>query len=321
MKIVHISDLHIDAVYKRTNYKKTMQLLGYAVDNGFDHMVISGDLTENAEKSAFQLVRRMLKRFGLLNPAKLSIVIGNHDIFGGVHLAEDILQFPKKCKSTDYNNKVSEFTSYFNETFEKTIRGGQDIFPYAKEFDNAVIFGFNSISRYSVFKNPFASNGDIDEIQLSNFEKMLSSEKLTNRFGDKIKIVISHHHFCKSLIGDSSENTVWQKIEQQTMKLRNKKSIIKLFKKHNVQLVLHGHMHETAEYTRKGIKFLNAGGSILGNNPDEINLNYIYINPGGIQTEIQTVPLNSSNASPVRALQSEPKNYKEFSFSQEICLN
>ena len=150
MKIVHISDLHIDAVYKRTNYMKSVKLLEYAIDTGFDHLVISCDLTENAEKSAFELVRKTLKKYNLLHSEKLTVVIGNHDIFGGVHLAEDLLNFPKKCRKTNYDIKISEFNYYFSEALENTVKYKNNSYPFIKEFDETVLIGLNTIAKYSV---------------------------------------------------------------------------------------------------------------------------------------------------------------------------
>jgi 3',5'-cyclic AMP phosphodiesterase CpdA len=135
---------------------KSLQLFEYIIDTGFDHLIISGDLTENTERSAFELTRETLKKFGLLNSGKLSMVIGNHDIFGGVHLAEDVINFPKKCKITNYQNKVSEFNYYFSETFERTERVNGNSYPFVKAFDDVVLIGLNTIAEYSLLKNPFA---------------------------------------------------------------------------------------------------------------------------------------------------------------------
>ena len=317
MKIVHISDLHIDAVYKRTNYTKSLQLLEYAVNTGFDHMVISGDLTENAEKTAFELVRKTLKKFGLLNSRKLSLVIGNHDIFGGVHLAEDLLNFPKKCKSTNYENKISEFNSYFKETFQKKANQNESIYPFIKEFDEVVFIGMNSIAKYSVYKNPFASNGKIDDRQMAEMEYHLDNEK----YKGKIKIVITHHHFCKDPIEESTDSSMWQKIERQTMKLRDKKSIIKLFASHDVKMVLHGHLHETTTYNRKGIKFLNAGGSVLGK-PEEMKMNTINISNNIFHIETQTIPFKTTNIPQVKVHMPKLRKFNEPSFlMKNISLN
>jgi len=91
---------------------------------------------------------------------------------------------------------------------------------------------------------------------------------------------------------------MWQKIEKQTMKLRKKKSLIKFFKSINSELVLHGHLHESAEYMRKGIKFLNAGGSVLDDNKAFLNINRINISSGIITTSIESIRTNTRDESP-----------------------
>src|SRR5262245_48285764 len=201
MKIANISDIHLDKKFKLGNYKKTLKLLEYIADTGFDHIVITGDITENSEPSALELARNMLKKYGLLDSQKTSIVIGNHDIFGGVHLAEDVINFPTKCRNTDYDKKVIEFSKYFHEAFENTIQPLKDNpFPFIKEFDDFVLIGLNSIAKYSVLKNPFASNGEISAEQLNAVEGCLKE----NSYQGKHKIILAHHHFCKDVIEDTS---------------------------------------------------------------------------------------------------------------------
>jgi Icc protein len=296
MKIIHISDLHLDAVYKQENYTRTIQLLEYITATGFDHLVITGDVTENSDKSALKLARGVFKKFGLLDADKTTIIIGNHDIFGGVHLAEDVLNFPKKCKTTGYNQKVEDFTSAFVETYENTISDAKgNAYPFVKEFDEFVLLGLNSIAKYSVLKNPFASNGTVSIEQIDAAEKMFYA----GRYENKKVITMIHHHLCKEPVkSNPSESSMWQKIEKQTMKLRNKKSLIKFFNRINSELVLHGHLHESAEYMRKGIKFLNAGGSVLDDNKAFLNVNRIEINSNGITTSTENIRTNTREESP-----------------------
>jgi 3',5'-cyclic AMP phosphodiesterase CpdA len=44
-RIAHISDLHISAEHRRTNIRRTKTILRYCVNQGFDHLVITGDHT------------------------------------------------------------------------------------------------------------------------------------------------------------------------------------------------------------------------------------------------------------------------------------
>lgn len=315
MKIAHISDLHLDAVYKKDNLANTLHLLEYINDNSFDHVIISGDITENAERASFELARSLFKKFGMLNSRRLTLTIGNHDIFGGVHLAEDVLNFPQKCRNTNFNTKVREFKYYFRETFGETSNPADNFFPFVKEFDEFVISGLNSIAHYSVFKNPFASNGYISKESLEQLEKIL--DELVP--ASKKRIVVSHHHFSKDSNDKStSTGTVWQAIERQTMKLRNKKKIINRLLDIGTELVLHGHLHECKEYHRKGLKFINAGGSILSNN-DYLTINEIHITNSKIENKFVHLKKKSDN---------EASHYKpQFTFpakqinQPEICLN
>lgn len=264
MKIAHISDLHIDAVNKLENYNRASDALEYISGLNADHIVITGDITQNADKESFELARKLFKKFNFLNSEKLSLVIGNHDIFGGVHLAEDIIQYPKQCILTDYNEKVQGFKRHYKECFSNIYQpSSENVYPYAKEFEDCVLIGINTISKYSIVKNPFASNGEVDKKQAERLEQILSSKAYKN----KRKIILSHHHFAPK--ENPPQNLLWKRIENQTMKMRKKKKLLNLFVKYGVELVLHGHIHEIQLYKRKGIQFINAGGSVL-NNKNEI---------------------------------------------------
>ena len=315
MKIIHISDLHLNTEYKLSNNEKCTRALEFIVDSGFDHLVISGDITENSERSSYELARKMFRKFNLLNPDKLTLVIGNHDIFGGVHYAEDILDFPKRCKATNYDSKVSEFENYFPEVFKNTLQPDKNsMYPFVKEFDEFVLIGINTIARYSVLKNPFASNGDVDSGQLHNIEKICNIKA----FEYKEKIIVAHHHFSKSYNDPCSENTVWKRIEKQTMKLRDKKKIFKLFDKYDIHNVMHGHLHESNQYFRHGIRFFNAGGATLGYK-DEVRLNTFIIENDMIDFTINCFPVNtikSKNYAPMHEA-----DFGKLIVPADICLN
>lgn len=287
MKIAHISDLHLDAKYKRVNIENAECLLKHISRNRFDHLVISGDITENAEESAFVLTRKLLRKHGFLDPQKLTMTIGNHDIFGGVHLAEDVLNYPAKCREVDFDEKVKKFCYYFREAFENTKRPADDrFFPFIKELGDVILIGLNSIAEYSALKNPFASNGKISSRQFGEMNGLLEG---LDTSGKKI-IAVSHHHFCKDSIDTTnSSGTIWQAIEKQTMKLRNKKRVIKSLKKTGAEIVLHGHLHENSDYIRKGLKFLNAGGSVLGSRANIIKINEIEVTNNVITHKISAI--------------------------------
>jgi Icc protein len=292
MKIAHLSDLHLNTFFRESNIKSIKYLLKYAEEQFFDHLVITGDLTDSANERDFEILRKMFKASGLLNSDRLSVVIGNHDIFGGIQIPEDIFNFPERCKQVDYNKKVKEFVDYFKETFDDCVYiSKQNYFPYAKLLDDVLIIGLNSIAEYSRIKNPFASNGAIGFNQLNEMADLFRMFKDSCR----TKILLVHHHFNKiKVTNQKSALGLWLNMEKQTMKLRKKKRLFNLFNIYEVDLVLHGHFHENIEYVRKGIKFFNAGASVKGYIPDELQINFIEINPSKIITETHKLIAGSS---------------------------
>ncbi len=292
MKIAHISDLHFTTFFKKNNLEKIEHLIKYASEYKFDHLVISGDLTHNADQEDFEILRNLFKEYGLLNSERLSIVIGNHDIFGGPQTAEDVFLFPEKCRLINYNEKVTEFGEYFSEAFQycSDINEGK-YFPFVKKFKDILITGLNSIEKYSKLNNPFASNGKIYKDDYNFLANILNKYYIDCTK----KLIIVHHHFNKIKVDkNKSGSSFWQNIEKQTMKLKKKKKLLRLFKMYNVDLVLHGHIHEINEYFRKGIRFLNAGSSVMGSVPDELKINFINVKHSDINIETHKIIHNTS---------------------------
>lgn len=292
MLIAHISDLHLNSFYNDSVFKRIHLLLKHISERNVDHLIITGDLTDNATEKDLEIFRRMLKRHDFLSGDRVSIVIGNHDIFGGVQKAEEIFIFPEKCGTVNYNKKVSSFVSYFSEAFENCeYLSPKDFFPFAKRINNTLLIGLNSIAPYSKLSNPFGSNGEISTSQFSEmFELLKSAEK-----DIKYKIVLIHHHFNKlKLKPKSTFGSIWGNVEKQTMKLRNKRRLFTLFKEFNVDLVLHGHVHESKEYFRKGVRFLNAGDTIK-NDSHSMSVNYLNLSKGKIEVDIESMKLSSKS--------------------------
>lgn len=287
MKIAHISDLHLCSKFKKENIAKTKKIIMHALDNGADHFVFTGDISDNANQNDFLILRKILETYKLLRADKASIVIGNHDIFGGVQTAHDVLNFPSKCAKTNYKDKVKKFFEHFEELFENAFfPDDNNPFPFAKEIEDLLLIGINSIDEYSRIKNPFASNGHVLKTQRENIQKILN----VNRFAEKFKVAMIHHHFFKDENeAKSSENSLWNTIENFTMKLRGKKKLLKLFKENDIGLVLHGHSHEFKNYDRKGIKFLNAGAAIDNEKDNQAGVFMIDISENKINVNLEVL--------------------------------
>ncbi|MDP4173230.1 MAG: metallophosphoesterase [Bacteroidota bacterium] len=287
MKIAHISDLHICSKLRHSNIKRTRFLLNYIVENNYDHIVISGDITDNAETKDFKIFREILEQFDLLDSHKVSLVIGNHDIFGGIQTVDDILDFPSRCQKVSYKSKINQFGEYFLETFSHAFHpNDSDLFPYVKNLGDAALIGINSIAEYSHLKNTFAAKGKVSKEEIAGIQRIFSSKEYLG----KIKIVLIHHHFFKYPDEfSSSEPNLWRKIEGNMMKLTKKKRILKLFANNNVKLILHGHIHGNCEYTRNNIKIINAGLTFNDINANLVQFNSITIEKGEIFNETVTL--------------------------------
>jgi len=285
--IAHIADLHLSPEHKRFNLRRARRLLEEIARRRVDHVVVTGDIAADADRRDLEIARGLFRNSGLLDAAKLSLVIGNHDVYGGVHMPEDILTFPRRCKHTDYNAKVEEFRAYFHEAFERCLYGSHArVFPYAKVLGDVVLFGVNTVAHYSPVGNPVGSNGEVGDAQFRRLRQLLEAPPLRG----KRKIVLAHHHFHKLLPpAEGTLNSVWAAIERRTMKLHGKKRLFELFKECGVLLVLHGHVHVNGEYTRKGLQFINGGGSLLGAG-NGIAFNLISVGPGSIENRVVTIP-------------------------------
>lgn len=275
MLIAHLSDLHLNTLFSDSNIRKIEKLLDYIIENQADHLIITGDLTDNADESDWLLLRNQLNKRKLLNSDSLTVLPGNHDIFGGPQRAEDIFDFPSRCKKVDYYEKLKSFNNYFEESFENCLYVSQNHnYPFLKALnDEVLIIGMNSIIEYSLTKNTFASNG---EIKLNQFFEIEQALKKFQSEG-QVKIAAIHHHFNKLRSTKRSIVGLWQTIEKQTMKLRKKKRLFSLFNKYKIDLILHGHIHFNEYYERKGLNFLNGGASIKGYSGHSLRVNFIEV--------------------------------------------
>ncbi len=287
MLIAHISDLHLNTLFSDSNIRKIERLLDYIVANHADHLIITGDLTDNADESDWLLLRNHLHKRKLLNSKYLTVLPGNHDIFGGPQRAEDIFDFPSRCKKVDYYEKLRSFNNYFEETFENCLYVSQNNnYPFLKELnDEVLLLGMNSILEYSITKNPFASNGEIKLNQFFEIEQVL---KKFNSDG-YVKIATLHHHFNKIKNTKRSIAGLWQNIEKQTMKLRKKKRLFSLFNKYKIDLIIHGHIHYNEYYQRKGLNFINGGASIKGYSGESLRVNFIEISNKSITCNLHKI--------------------------------
>jgi len=255
MKIFHISDMHISTRWN-INYKKLIRILEYISLQKPDHIVITGDLSANGKFSELNLVKNLLIKFNLYHTELVSVVPGNHDIYPcrGNFPDLDKIMYPFYNPDTAYH--TSKFYSCFNDLIpEQTSYLSKNI--YIKELNNkTVLVGLNSIAPLS-YSNKLGYIGEINSKQLSFF----SSKYFNDISRNKYVIVAMHHFFCDRKITNKTY-TFWDKIEYENVRLKNDEESVQKFNKHSINLLLHGHLHESTSYNILNILFSNAGGSV-----------------------------------------------------------
>lgn len=283
MRIAHLSDLHLSPDRHPERTDAFYEVLERCRELRADHIVITGDITNQARPREFQHVRGILREFGLLDPDRLTVTIGNHDIFGGPHLAEEVVSFPGACRRTDIDAKVKEFHAAFRETFEGCrYSAGAALFPFVKVVRGIAFIGINSVARWSALRNPLGSNGEVSATQLARLKEIFAGGILAGT----VPLVLIHHHFnrLKHAAGGGHLQQLWQTIENSTMKLRKKKRLMRLFGAGPVAAVLHGHVHQHDSYERRSLTFHNAGGTIFPDDGGKRRFHLMTVDKGKVRS-------------------------------------
>lgn len=286
--LVHISDPHLSRQFYREHLRSFKLLVGSILEGGCDHLLITGDIVSTADPDDYFLAREILDRFGLLHSSKLTVVPGNHDIFGGPHRAVDVLSFPRYIRSIDYSRHLDLFVEAFKESFEEcTYLAPGHLFPFVKKIGPFAIIGLNSIPPWSLWDNPLGSNGMISQTQWEGISRLADSSILSGA----IPIVAIHHHFNDLVSDDAPSNALWQFIENKTMRMRKRRKLLRLFNTLKVRYIFHGHIHRNETYEMQGIRFVNGGGAVCDDPIRLLKFNVVTYAQGSCTLRIQSLPI------------------------------
>ncbi len=78
--IAHISDLHIAGSGEGRQLQDLDRMLEYLNVSGYDHLVISGDLSDRGRTEDWAIVKDKLVRHGWYHWERTTVVAGNHDL-------------------------------------------------------------------------------------------------------------------------------------------------------------------------------------------------------------------------------------------------
>lgn len=281
-KIAHISDSHISFNDENQRGKKLVELLEDIDARKCNHIILTGDIVDNPDRKDFLYVREIFSHFDLLDANKMSVVPGNHDIFGGAEKGNNFFRFVNQCSETDYDGNVERFIETFQETFPSNHS-----FPYLKIIDNIAIIGVNCIDRWSIDRNPEGSNGRILSEDYLKLKRIFMKDEIK----DKYKLVLIHNHFNRPEFNEEyPAHSMWLQAINRKMKLYGKKKLFRLFKKNKVNLILHGHTHINEIHNIKKLTFLNSSACVFPITDDQVRkYNIISIPEAGDERQSITI--------------------------------
>ncbi|MFZ4524493.1 MAG: metallophosphoesterase family protein [Chlorobium sp.] len=255
MKIAHISDLHLSCNQDSRQLGCLDRLLDHFNTEGFDHLVISGDLSNNAALEEWRIVREKLESHDFYHWEKSTVVAGNHDL---INLEEEMrfynaLNPLPLIRKKAFDRKLKEFCVFFQELITGEERSDK-VFPFVKiiNFPSVKIAfaALNTVYPWYPADNPLGARGSINPGQL----RALSMENVLASVKECFVIGLCHHAYkvygTDSLIDQAFD---W------TMELKNRAEFLDLMKVIQANLVLHGHFHRFQSYTVDGITFINGG--------------------------------------------------------------
>ena len=319
LRLAHLSDLHFNAA----NARRVGSLLESIAAARFDHLMISGDLVASAHSSEFDGLRAMLDDYGYTHSDKLTIIPGNHDIFGVIYqtfshpaaviggvrgprsllaTANTLWKFRKRLTSYDttaYHRDLAQFRSHFPHAFSGhiTTDGHAYGFPFAKPLPNDVaLIGVDSNHYLPKVTNLFRLARLAPSVIRSG-DVSLIGENLSGSTGyvntASLAALLEHpdvRHRRKILMmhhylyPNQAIGDAMTAAVMKEMRLVNRDEVTQLIKAYQVELVLHGHWHVTNDYRAGGTRVLNGGGSLIS------GFNMIDVRPNQMRVTVGTTP-------------------------------
>jgi len=255
VKIAHLSDLHVSGRKDHRQLEDLDRMLDHLNTAGFDHLVISGDLSNTANSGDWGVVKEKLEKHGRYHWEKTTVIAGNHDL---INLEEEMrfynaLNPLPLLRKKAFDRKLADFCRYFRELITGE-EGGSPIYPFVKIINypsvRIAITAFNSVFPWYPADNPLGARGEVDQKQLDAF----SSESLLSTLRECFVIGLCHHAYrvygTDSLIDQAFD---W------TMELKNREAFLDLMISLHARVVLHGHFHRFQSYVVKDLTFINGG--------------------------------------------------------------
>ncbi len=280
MKVAHFSDLHVLALEgvpihrylnkrltgwanlrlkrKAVHHTELVHALARAMSQGgYDHVICTGDLTNLALESEFAAVRTLFDRELDLDPSRVTVIPGNHDVY------------------TRGARTSRRFERYFVDWLKSDLpalaadtSGG--LFPVVKLRGSVAIVGLSS----AVPRPPFVAAGELGAAQIDALARVLEHPEVASR-----TVIVALHH---PVVRKASAR------KQYLDGLRDAPALLSVLRSLRGGLVIHGHLHRRVQRTittTEG-RLIQAGAtsaSLVSSDPDRMaGYNVYEVTPDGV---------------------------------------
>ncbi len=177
-----------------------------------DHVAITGDLTNLALETEFELVRSFLEQDLGLSPDQVSVIPGNHDVYTRGSASKR--RFEQYCRDWIASDLPEFGVEHFGAKY-----------PFVKLREKVAVIGMST----AVPRGPLMAAGQFGSAQIDQLAKLLEHPEVASR----TKVILQHHP------AHNLRNRVLAYLEG----LHDSKTMLRTLAKLEHGLILHGHSH------------------------------------------------------------------------------
>jgi 3',5'-cyclic AMP phosphodiesterase CpdA len=199
---------------------------------GFDHVIVTGDLTNLALESEFERARAMLQETLAFDPSRVTVIPGNHDVY------------------THGSMRSRRFERYLAPWLESDLPelavdvAGLRV-PVVKLRGDVAVIALSS----AVPRPPFIAAGEIGEAQRSALARVLAHPEIKKR----IPVLALHHPVV----------THFSPLKRYTEGLRDAPELLAVLRPVDSGLIVHGHLHRRVQRAVGGLRQIGATSASL----------------------------------------------------------